>query len=80
MPPIELRKTGDRWNGGPLTWWPVTRSDGRKSAMVTCGNAHIASLADHDIGLGGYVTPSLVCPEEGCGWHEWVRLDGWDPT
>jgi hypothetical protein len=47
--------------------------------MVCCGNGHIASLADHAIGFGGYVTPSLVCPEPGCSWHEWVHLDGWAP-
>ncbi len=77
---IELRRTAERWKGGPLTWWPVTRADGRRNAMVACGRGHIASLADHTIGPDGTVTPSLVCPETGCDWHEWVRLDGWDGT
>lgn len=74
---VELRLSAERWNGGPLTWWPVTRADGRRSAMVSCANGHIASLADHSIREDGIVEPSLVCPEIGCDWHEWVRLDGW---
>ncbi len=35
MPPIELRQTAEGWNGGPLTWWPVTRAEGSAS----CGRS-----------------------------------------
>lgn len=27
--------------------------------------------------LDGMVNPSLVCPEDGCDWHVFVRLVGW---
>lgn len=36
----------------------------------------IASL-DHTVGDDGTVRPSLVCPADGCGFHEFVKLDGW---
>lgn len=60
----------------PGTWTPL----GVDNAMVTCQNdrEHVATLSDHKIDENGVVTPSLVCPVEGCGFHEWVRLQGWN--
>lgn len=66
----------DRWNATPLTWWPGT-SDGKATAIVACGNGHAMSIAGHTINQAGLVTPSLVCPVEGCGWHVWGKLEGW---
>jgi hypothetical protein len=48
-----------------------------RSVLVRCpGCGQIATL-DHDVADDGTVTPSLVCPVEGCNFHEFVRLDGW---
>jgi len=59
------------WRGG-------TRPDGTRTASVSCPNCgKVASLSDHAIGAGGYVTPSLICPFD-CSFHDYVQLDGWD--
>jgi hypothetical protein len=58
----------------PSSWWP----DG-SSAIAVCPNGHAAALADHEIRYDGVVTPSVGCPEDGCGFHDYVELDGWDP-
>lgn len=41
---------------------------------------HIGSLTDHDIADDGTVSPSVWCGEEGCSFHESVRLLDWTPT
>ena len=58
-------------------------------ACVRCGNGHWATLSPqkkvgnelqgHLIDADGTVRPSLVCPEEGCGWHHNGRLEDWEP-
>jgi hypothetical protein len=39
----------------------------------------VFSLPNHKIDAAGKVTPSVVCPHSGCGFHEFVTLDGWTP-
>lgn len=62
----------------PNTWKGLQTPDG-KSASVTCSNGHTATLTDHEIAADGTVTPSLVCPYDGCDFHEMVVLEGWEP-
>jgi len=70
---------GDFWLARKHPSWRGARfPDGHRSANVACGNGHVASLSDHNIAADGTVSPSLVCPAQGCGWHEVVRLIGWD--
>lgn len=66
-----------RWDAAPLTWWPGT-SDGKRTAIVACVNGHAMSISSHAIAADGTVSPSLVCPIDGCGWHVFARLDGWE--
>lgn len=47
-------------------------------ASMTCPNGHTLTLRNHSISQEGNVSPSVVCPGTGCGFHEWVRLDGWN--
>lgn len=49
-------------------------------AVTCCPSGHHGSLRTHEIKPDGEVTPSYVCPEPTCGWHEWVRLEGWSLT
>lgn len=65
----------------PLQWLPVTRDSSGlpPTAGVTCENGHEGLISDHAIAEDGTVSPSVVCTEEGCGWHEYIRLDGWAP-
>lgn len=74
----------------PLTWGamvlitgtvkgiPSLSSRRRRSAIVVCANGHSSTLDGHEISSDGLVSPSVVCPHEGCGWHEYIRLMGWE--
>ncbi len=58
------------------TWTPA----GIDNALVTCPNdkTHVATIGDHHIDADGVVTPSLMCFVDGCGFHENVKLFGWN--
>jgi hypothetical protein len=60
-----------------LIWWGARRGDGSRTAMLRCSAGHTCSLADHSIDDAGRVFPSVVCPAEGCTFHEWISLAGW---
>ena len=48
------------------------------TARVACSKCgEMASLSEHSIDGEGKVTPSVVCPRKGCGWHVDVTLRGW---
>jgi len=50
-----------------------------RSASFTCPNCgELGSLTDHDIDDNGNVSPSVVCSYD-CGFHEYIKLDGWKP-
>ena len=73
---LKRAKIENRWAAEPLTWWPGT-SDGKRTAIVACANGHACSISGHEIASNGRVTPSLVCPTDGCTWHVFVVLEGW---
>lgn len=78
MGPVQIIPRGTVW-GDPGTWRGLQTADGR-SASVTCPECgESATLTGHDISDDGTVTPSVVCPHDGCSWHAWVKLDGWAP-
>lgn len=62
----------------PKTWKGAQTPTGR-TALLKCSNGHIASLSNHEISTDGVVTPSVVCPHEGCNFHEMVTLEDWKP-
>ena len=55
----------------PTRWW---YSNGE--VWMTCTRGHPARL-DHGIEPDGAVHPYVVCPERGCPFHDWVRLEDW---
>lgn len=73
-----VRKSADEdaFTKTPLTW-TLLRMGSRWSAMAVCPNGHEGSLDDHAIAEDGVVTPSVVCPEKKCGFHDYVQLEGW---
>lgn len=72
---IILRQNSDY---EPLTWKGLKLANHTGySASATCVNGHTCTLTEHEIADDGTVTPSLVCPYEGCTWHEFVKLEGW---
>jgi hypothetical protein len=53
--------------------------DGRLTATMSCPECgKPASLSGHTIAPDGDVSPSVVCPHDGCHFHEYVMLLGWD--
>lgn len=69
-----LIKKGNQSEQAAGTWWNTTGS----SIVVRCPQcSKIAVVGSHEVAIDGTVTPSLVCPTEGCGFHEWVKLEEW---
>lgn len=62
-------------------WWLFAKT----CVLLRCPHGHQAVLRQptdgHTIDDGGIVTPSVVCPYDGCAFHEMVRLLDWQiPT
>ncbi len=71
---LELQKVVNAdWR--PLTWRGYRALDGKLVAYINDGNDYL-SLAKHTIDQDGTVYPSVVCTV--CGWHESVKLLGWE--
>jgi len=71
-----VRSTGP-FDTNPNEWLPVKRPGSTDTATVTCGKGHNGLIDEHEISDDGTVTPSVVCTEDGCGWHENIALVGW---
>lgn len=84
---ITLRpaKTTDDFDepGGEGLWRRVRNEDagmvGALCSCPSCGNKWFLSggVSKHVIHDDGRVTASVVCPEKGCEFHEFVVLEGW---
>lgn len=62
----------------PLTWsecHPTTVK--RFKAEIICSYGHAVTLRNHRVDRDGFVSPSVVCREPLCRFHEFVRLEGW---
>lgn len=69
----------DVWLSVPGTY-RRGKADGRFTATMSCPKCgRPASLFWHEIAANGDVSPSLVCPHDGCDYHAYVTLDGWKP-
>lgn len=74
---IRQADPGDTWLTDPGVWRGATR-DGERTATMSCPECgEVASLSNHEIAPNGDVSPSVVCPHEGCGFHRYVTLEGW---
>lgn len=60
--------------------WKGYRVPAAITILFMCPNGHIGSLADHTIGEAGIVSPSVVCPQEGCTFHQWICLGDFTET
>lgn len=47
------------------------------TAEIVCAKGHSGLMRVHTIAANGEVEPSVVCTVEGCGWHEFITLEGW---
>ena len=48
-------------------------------AMCCCPSGHLGTLSRkiHQVSNEGIISPSYVCPNNGCDFHEYVELAGW---
>lgn len=82
--PIEWGKAWEP-TGGALTWRPIVPHPDRPVcfyndfALATCDAGHecVLSRDTHSVGEDGTVSPSYVCPIDGCAFHHYVTLEGW---
>lgn len=68
---------------GSAGWFPVERAAQGRPPRVRvicggCGKFHL-TLSDHAIFKDGTVHPSLLCPDDDCGWHVFGKLQDWNP-
>ncbi len=64
----------------PMTWDRsnvAKKNDGSQIVLIKCKCGWIGSLVDHDVDDEGQVSPSVICSNEDCDFHEYVILDGW---
>ena len=68
--------TQGRWDAYRQADFPTTKQ--RDTAAVSCPKcSRLFCVVGHAINDRGICRPSVVCPHPGCGFHEFVRLDGW---
>lgn len=59
--------------------WRRTKTSAGPSANIVCPQCGTEGALDHEIAADGAVSPSLVCPGKGCTFHEYGKLEGWEP-
>ena len=70
---MHIIKRGNTKDQSPGTWW----GEGSHISIKCPKCGKIGSVGGHDIAEDGKVSPSLVCPREGCDFHEIVMLEDW---
>ena len=66
-------------NRGKGLWSVAVTGYVKPGVLVSCPKCGCVALLDHEVAADGTVKPSVVCPKEGCGFHDSVRLIGWQP-
>ena len=63
----------------PRTWKLVQIGKAqRKSVSFTCPNGHTYLLNKYEILPNGSVHPAVLCPADGCNFHDFIKLEDWD--
>ena len=75
---IFKRDTGDSVEHQPINTWRLSEgSNDILHPVIRDSKGDWFGLETHSISSDGTVSPSVVCPY-GCGFHEFVKLEGWD--
>ncbi len=64
----------------PFTWRNYIAADGtpfEANPVIVDSKNHYLSIHKHTIAPDGTVSPSVVCPVKDCGFHEFIKLEGW---
>lgn len=60
-------------------WWTEDHGDGIHSITMRCPEGHERRIGErHAVREDGTVHPSIVCTGDGCTFHEFGRLEGYD--
>lgn len=57
--------------------WRLWSFNGRLRVIVVCPSCGIEGTLVHEVRTNGDVEPSMVCPHEGCSFHEFIQLEDW---
>lgn len=58
----------------------AARISKKRTALISCPKCgRVATLSGRYIFYDGNVTPDFVCAAEGCGFHDYIKLEGWLP-
>lgn len=74
---MQIFKRSPTEDGIKDTWSPVKGLDGKIHPNIIDSNGDYFGLETHRISSDGNVSTSVVCPY-GCGFHEFIKLDGWE--
>lgn len=83
VPGVVLHHARNDKDTGLGWWWKGFESDDLRFVIVRCPNGHDATLRNvkgdsgHSISKDGTVSPSIVCPYDGCDFHEFGKLMDW---
>jgi len=58
----------------------VHRVPPTREPCIGCPICGCHAALDHDVADDGTVTPSLVCPQDDCSFHDWGILEDWDKS
>lgn len=61
----------------PAGSWRLVMWGDDRSFIISCPKCGLEACANHSIEPNGDVNPSVVCPHDGCDFHEFVTLEGW---
>jgi len=65
----------------PRGTWRLTKRDGFYVANFSCprcgARGGLGHGTNHTIADDGSVSPSVVCDDAACGYHDFIKLDGW---
>lgn len=72
---VDIQKKTNDW--GPLMW-EYSIINERVEIFISCSHQelHLGRLTKHHISPDGTVSPSVLFNP--CGWHEFVKLVGWN--
>jgi hypothetical protein len=74
--PIQPAPDGDP-HAIPPGHYRIKLRNHKPVVIVACPEcSKMGALLDHHVKPNGEVWPSVVCAH-GCGWHVYVRLEGW---
>lgn len=76
---ITFKHSPDSDGDLPLTWrnYKYNGTILECSPVIVDPNGHYLSIYKHTVLGDGTVHPSVVCPVQGCGFHEFVKLEGY---